>query len=147
MSKLLSKLSKVSRSLSRGESLLELELVLGTGVSVIKRLKYFILQIFFHLTFPLLRGRGGRMIPLLQTPPLLLTAPPEGVRGLPQVDVLPGCFLLAVPQSLELTDRPLLQTSHRVPQLSLVNLLDSPLDQDQSPDSCKINPRSEIVVN
>ena len=78
------------------------------------------------------------MIPLLQTPPLLLTAPPEGVRGLPQVDVLSGCFLLAVPQSLELTDRPLLQTANRVPQLSLVNLLDSPLDQDQSPASWNI---------
>ena len=42
MSKLLSKLSKVSRSLSDGESLLELELALGTGVSVNK--KYFCLR-------------------------------------------------------------------------------------------------------
>ena len=45
MFKLLSKLSKVSRSLSNGESLLELELVLGTaGVSENKNI--FTLQNF-----------------------------------------------------------------------------------------------------
>ena len=78
------------------------------------------------------------MISLLQTLPLLLTVPPGVVCSLPEVDVLPRSVLLALPQRLELTDRPLLQSTHRVPQLGLVNLLDPGLYQDQSPASWNI---------
>ena len=78
------------------------------------------------------------MISLLQTLPLLLTVPPGVVCSLPEVDVLPRSVLLALPQRLELTDRPLLQSTHRVPQLVLVDLLDPGLDQDQSPTSWNI---------
>ena len=140
MSKLLSKLSKVSRSLSKGESLLEL--VLGTAeVSENINILLFriLLTIFYLFTSPLLRCRGGKMASLLQTLSLLLAVPPGVVCRLPQVDVLPLPVLLGLPERQELADRPLLQSAHRVPQLGLVNLLDPGLDQDQSPARCNMS--------